>query len=93
MQKLKTNDTLQFQLFKGLATDLKTVPMEVIRQRVLRTGDGTHKFSKLDKDVEGDNNNHPAAIERDTEHFWGWGDKEMTEEDMKNVEILRKQFD
>lgn len=61
--------------FKGLATDLKTVPKEMIRQRVLRTGDGTHKYNKVDKDAEMveaaiDNNNTPV---RDTEHFWGWG--------------------
>lgn len=54
---------------------MKTVPMEMIRQRVLRTGDGTHKYNKMNKDAEGvegalDNNNTP---ERDVEHFWGWG--------------------
>lgn len=63
----------------------------MIRAKVLRSGDGTHKFSK-ESDTENipDNNNDVA---RDTEHFWGYGDKEMTEEDYKNIEILHKQFD
>jgi stearoyl-CoA desaturase (Delta-9 desaturase) len=77
----------------GLATDLKTVPADVVRQRVLRTGDGSHKYSKIaadDAESRLDNNN---ANERDIEHFWGWGDKEMTAEDLKNVEILHKELD
>lgn len=100
-------------MIQGLATDLKTVPLDMIKNRVLRTGDGSHKYSKMQQtDVEArvDNNNFS---ERDTEHFWGWGkscqasrhsrsltfpsllsgDKEMTEDDMKNVEILHKEFD
>lgn len=72
---------------------MKTVPADMVKKRVLRTGDGSHKYAKLEaKDVEGriDNNN---IDERDTEHFWGWGDKEMTDADLKNVEILHKQLD
>jgi len=82
---------IDFAAWLGLATDLKTVPKEMIKNRVLRTGDGSHKFSKL-KDAEAPANNNNTG-ERDTEHFWGWGDKSMTEEDLKNVEILHKQFD
>lgn len=80
-------------MLAGLATDLKTVPTDMVKQRLLRTGDGSHKYAQIStKDVESrlDNNNFDA---RDTEHFWGWGDNEMTEEDLKNVEILHKQFD
>lgn len=85
----------------------------MVKKRVLRTGDGTHKYAKIKPNEEAptDNNNDG---ERDTEHFWGWGklqkfifdsfitniffpystgDKEMTEEDMKNVEILHKVLD
>lgn len=104
-------DYSQQKFVLGLATDLKTVPKEMLKNRVLRTGDGSHKLSKQ-KDIEApaDNNN---TGERDTEHFWGWGkevfsfvsllvsnafsfpagDKSMTEDDLKNVEILHKQFD
>lgn len=85
----------------------------MIRKRVLRTGDGSHKYSKLaetDPEFAYENNNNDS---RDTEHFWGWGelasenfwkfwnltevfiagDKSMTEEDLKNVEILHKVLD
>lgn len=61
----------------GLATDLKTVPKEMIKNRVLRTGDGSHKFSKL-KDAEAPPNNNNTG-ERDTEHFWGWGKRYLEE--------------
>jgi stearoyl-CoA desaturase (delta-9 desaturase) len=81
----------------GLATDLKTAPPDMIRNRVLRTGDGTHKYSKM-QDAENpinnnNNNNNSSHLERDTEHFWGFGDKDMTPEDIKNVIILNRQLD
>jgi stearoyl-CoA desaturase (delta-9 desaturase) len=77
--------------FLGLATDLKTVPKSMIRERVLRTGDGSHKYSKDadEADIEANNNQTVTT----TEHFWGWGDKEMTEADLKGVEILYKEED
>lgn len=58
-------------IFLGLATDLKTVPKEMLKNRVLRTGDGSHKLSKL-KDAEAPVQNNNTG-ERDVEHFWGWG--------------------
>lgn len=63
----------------------------MVRKRVLRTGDGSHKYSKLQDAEILDNNND--VEERDTEHFWGWGDSEMNEEDMKYVEILNRVID
>lgn len=47
----------------------------MIKSRVLRTGDGSHKYSKLaSTDVEmAANDNNNITNERDTEHFWGWG--------------------
>jgi hypothetical protein len=44
---------------------------------VLRTGDGSHEYSKLAlKDAEAavvlENNNNNEFV-RDTEHFWGFG--------------------
>lgn len=86
----------------------------MVRNRVLRTGDGSHKYNKLaaeDPEFACENNN---GVVRDTEHFWGWGemtlsslliqllnnllllssgDKAMTEDDLKNVEILHKELD
>ncbi|CRL07879.1 CLUMA_CG020908, isoform A [Clunio marinus] len=77
----------------GLATDLKTVPTDMVKKRVLRTGDGSHKYAKIaQEDIEATEDNNNTNV-RDTEHFWGWGDKEMTEDDLKNVEILHKVLD
>jgi stearoyl-CoA desaturase (Delta-9 desaturase) len=72
----------------GWATELKTVPDSIIKGRVLRTGDGTHKYSKGSHKQEDNNNEDQDGDSRDVEHFWGFGDKEMTKQDMKNVKIL-----
>jgi hypothetical protein len=63
------------------------VPENIIKERVLRTGDGSHKHSKTVRSKNGLNKN-----ERDVEHFWGFGDNTMNKEDMKNVKILKKTF-
>lgn len=58
----------------GWATELKTVPIDIIEKRILRTGDGTHRYSKAHKifDDRFDNNNHQSnAI--DSTAIWGWG--------------------
>lgn len=57
--------------FIGWATDLKTVSQEVINSRAKRTGDGTHKYLKVDS-----NNN--SFMEKDFSNhsnFWGWGEE------------------
>lgn len=73
----------------GWATELKTVPEDIIRKRVLRTGDGSHPFSKQVAEINNNNNNNEYKDKlRDTEHFWGFGDKEMNSEDMKYVKVL-----
>lgn len=54
----------------------------------MRTGDGSHRNAKKNaKNKESLN-----QIEESHEHnnFWGFGDKEMTEEDMKKITIIRK---
>lgn len=59
----------------------------MIKDRILRTGDGSHSLSKernSKNDLDSNNN------ERDIEHFWGFGDKTMTKDDLKNVKILKK---
>lgn len=76
----------------GLAHDLKAASPDMIRARVLRTGDGSHKYSKMEKeDIEKqlDNNNLPPK--RDHDMFWGWGDGEMTEDDRKDVIISNRE--
>lgn len=72
----------------GWATDLKTVPEDIIVSRVNRTGDGSHRSSKSLK------NNKESLNQTEDSHnsinFWGFGDKEMTEKDMKKITIIRK---
>lgn len=63
----------------GWAYDLKTVSTEMIRRRAARTGDGTcHSDAALEDLHETDNG------------IWGWGDKDMPEEDIKEVQIYNK---
>lgn len=63
-----------FFAWLGWATDLKTVSNETIRLRVLRTGDGSHRYSKeaAEKKIQADEN-----PESSSECFWGWGKKKL----------------
>lgn len=64
---------------EGLASDLKTVPADMVVKRAQRTGDGTSPHSKVsldDKEAEMSNNNNNEDV-RDTEHFWGWGESSI----------------
>lgn len=53
----------------------------------MRTGDGSHDYAK-------EFSNGPQAAKqnekRDLEHFWGWNDELMTEEDRKDVTIINR---
>lgn len=70
----------------GWATDLKTVPIEMIESRVWRTGDGSHRdLKKIMISKEALNNVEEI---RDEIHFWGFGDKDMTNADMRKVKII-----
>ncbi|KAL1492047.1 hypothetical protein ABEB36_012546 [Hypothenemus hampei] len=60
----------------GWATDLKTTPEEMVRQRVARTGDGSWKK----KTSVGHHHHHQG------ESIWGWGDKDMKQEDIIAVQ-------
>ena len=81
---------IDFFAWLGWATELKTVPDDILSNRVIRTGDGTHKVSKQLKAKVNDNNNNEDDDdgERDVEHFWGFGDDTMTKRDMKNIKVL-----
>lgn len=69
---------------------------DLIQKRILRTGDGSHKYSKLktkeekmmayvmDRTVDA-NGNH---IHHEEDNVWGWDD--ATEEDKKYAKILQK---
>lgn len=74
---------LDFFAWLGWATDLKTVSDEMIRKRVLRTGDGSHRYSKKSSDaktakelLDTFNNNNNNSNNGEGEHvdtLWGWG--------------------
>lgn len=61
---------IDFFAMLGWAYDLKTVSAEMVKKRVLRTGDGSHRYSK-----ESSKGGKSELIERDVAHFWGWGEK------------------
>lgn len=45
----------------------------MIRARVLRSGDGSHKYSKLAKDdAEKALDNNNLTTKKDHDWFWGW---------------------
>lgn len=85
---------------------MKTVSDETIRKRVLRTGDGTHRYSeKLDVNAN-------VTAPRDVDHFWGYGemklflfvmhvhkflfatdDKDLLDEDKDGINVLHPKYD
>lgn len=83
----------------------QTVPDHIIKSRVLRTGDGTHHYSidaaieASAKKRHEENNNNNADMkykqklevkdDKFPENFWGFGDKDMTSEDLQRVKILK----
>lgn len=64
----------------------------MIKKRVLRTGDGTHEYSKEAKKNQQDIDNNNIVEDRDVNHFWGWEDADMTHDD-KEVLILHRQYE
>lgn len=74
----------------------------MIRKRVLRTGDGSHRYSnessaKTSKellDIYKNNENCVQKSEeaRDVEHYWGYGDEDMHEEDIQDIKVLHPKY-
>ncbi|XP_015839872.1 acyl-CoA Delta(11) desaturase isoform X1 [Tribolium castaneum] len=62
----------------GQAYDLKTVSVEMINKRRKRTGDGTGVVDPLVENKE--DHRHEDTV-------WGWGDKDMNQDEMNLVEI------
>lgn len=70
----------------------------MIRRRVLRTGDGSHKYSKIkdskdqlkqyimNRSVDANGN----IIHHDEDSIWGYNDEMMADEDKKYIKILHK---
>ncbi|CAK9795435.1 Acyl-CoA Delta-9 desaturase [Anthophora quadrimaculata] len=63
----------------GMAYDMKTVPVEVVKKRASRTGDGS-RYSKP-------NTIHHHSHEGSK---WGWGDTDMHPEEIEEVQIINK---
>ncbi|XP_029048713.2 acyl-CoA Delta-9 desaturase-like isoform X1 [Osmia bicornis bicornis] len=62
----------------GWAYDMKTVPVEIVKKRAARTGDGT-RYEK----TETHHHNHENMK-------WGWGDADMQPEEIQEVQIINK---
>ncbi|XP_076284622.1 acyl-CoA Delta-9 desaturase-like [Lasioglossum baleicum] len=77
----RTNFTTAFIDFFGKigwAYDMKVVPSAVVQKRASRIGDGSI-YGQAQKHVH----SHKGAV-------WGWGDKDMDSEEIKEVEIINK---
>ena len=74
----------------GWATDLKTVHSDVIRKRVLRTGDGSHPYAieEAKKKKKTDYNLQSSANDHKSEVYWGLGDKDLSNEDINDIKTL-----
>jgi stearoyl-CoA desaturase (Delta-9 desaturase) len=69
----------------------------MIRKRVLRTGDGSHRYSKAKTakelvDAFNNNSNNNNNEEEPVDTLWGWGDDDMDAEEVKDVKILHPKF-
>ena len=76
----RTNFTTAFiDMFAriGWAYDLKTVSDEMVRRRAARTGDGS-LYPDEPKELLHDHDNS----------LWGWGDKDMREDDFRAVDLV-----
>lgn len=81
-----TTAFIDFFAWLGWATELKTVPDDLIRKRILKTGDGSHKIAQCDQ-----NNNLAASdgdISKALNNYWGFGDGDLKEEHKKYIKIL-----
>ncbi|CAD1471199.1 unnamed protein product, partial [Heterotrigona itama] len=67
----------------GLAYDMKTVPVDVIKKRANRTGDGTRYGKNEDSQSHEDYHSHEDMK-------WGWGDVDMKPEEIQEVDIINK---
>ncbi|CAH1990711.1 unnamed protein product [Acanthoscelides obtectus] len=76
---------LDFMAHIGQAYDLKTVSEAMVKRRVKRTGDGTWEEKENGGKREDRGHEHEYG-----EYVWGWGDKDMREDDIKDVTVLNQ---
>ncbi|XP_049775504.1 acyl-CoA Delta-9 desaturase-like [Schistocerca cancellata] len=71
-----TTAFIDFMARIGWAYDLKTVPLEMVKRRAQRTGDGTH--SSAAEQNHGHGHSHEGGV-------WGWGDRDIPAEDTELI--------
>jgi len=79
----------------GWAYDLKSVPKNIVMQRVLRTGDGNwanggDEYEKALQSKIGHGHDHDQDHEHGHSGPWGWGDKDIPQEHIDQTEISSK---
>ncbi|XP_050508836.1 acyl-CoA Delta-9 desaturase-like isoform X2 [Diabrotica virgifera virgifera] len=77
---------LDLMAYLGQAYDLKTASPEMVRKRIARTGDGLYNHGKVP--LENGNAKVQETFHEDC--VWGWDDKDMNDEDLKNTTIMFK---
>lgn len=84
-----TTAVIDFFAKIGWAYDMKSVSDDMIKKRVLRTGDGSHIYSEeqlREKMVDYINN-----LDHENENVvWGWLDHDMAEDDRRDVTVSNK---
>lgn len=84
-----TTAAIDFFARIGWAYDLKSVSDDMIKKRVLRTGDGSHTYSEQEltaKMVDYINN-----LDHESEQaVWGWDDRDMNELDRQDATVQNK---
>lgn len=70
----------------------------MIKKRVLRTGDGSHKWSQgeVQKQIMADKENNESRNHHSHHHddenlVWGWDDPDMVDDDKKLAKIINKE--
>ena len=87
---------IDFFAWLGWATDLKVASDDMVRKRVLRTGDGSHPYAIEEakkKKNRDDNLRRDIANDHKTEVYWGLGDKDLSNEDINGIKTLNVKYD
>ncbi|KAJ8956785.1 hypothetical protein NQ314_006660 [Rhamnusium bicolor] len=81
-----TTAFLDFMAKIGWAYDLKTVSSEMVKKRVQRTGDGSWVDDSSSTSIINDIDYHHHLGDL----LWGWGDKDMKEDDIRDIRYYNK---
>ncbi|XP_057658392.1 acyl-CoA Delta-9 desaturase-like [Diorhabda carinulata] len=76
-----TTAVLDFMAYIGLVYDRKTASVEMVKKRVDRTGDGSWTNGKAEEESRAEDGHHHSY----EDCVWGWGDKDMKEEEIRDV--------